>query len=48
MGLADRTGTRVVCLLVQAWENQADDERIYVASEALVAALGKAARALDA
>ncbi|KAK7752796.1 hypothetical protein SLS62_005348 [Diatrype stigma] len=47
MGLADRVGTRVVCLLVQAWEKQADDERVYAASKALIADVEKAARDLD-
>ena len=26
LGLADRIGLRIVCLLPQAWANQADDE----------------------
>lgn len=45
-GLADRTGSRIVCLLSQAWADQADDERVYAASAALVAAIEDAA--LDA
>jgi hypothetical protein len=48
LGLADRTGTRVVCLLSQVWANQADDERVYAASAALITTLEKAARSLDA
>lgn len=48
MGLADRTGTRVVCLLVQAWADHADDERVYAASTALVTAIEEKARTLDA
>lgn len=48
MGLADRTGTRVVCLLSQAWSNQADNKRVYTASAALVAAIEEAAHTLDA
>ncbi|RYP84556.1 hypothetical protein DL769_001144 [Monosporascus sp. CRB-8-3] len=48
MGLVDRTGTRVVCLLSQGWANQADDERVYAASAALVAAIEEAARTLGA
>ncbi|KAI2610570.1 putative oxidoreductase [Hypoxylon sp. NC1633] len=48
MGLADRKGTRVVCLMTQTWPNQVDDERVYTATAAVVAAIEKAARALDA
>lgn len=48
MGLADRKGTRVICLLTNAWQNQADDERVYAATAALVTAVEEAARKLDA
>ncbi|KAI1211125.1 putative oxidoreductase [Annulohypoxylon truncatum] len=48
MGLADRTDTLVVCLLSQAWADEADDERVYAASAALVVALQEVARSLNA
>ncbi|KAG8162865.1 hypothetical protein KVR01_007343 [Diaporthe batatas] len=48
LGLADRSGTRVVCLLSQAWSDQADSERATAASAALVGAIEKAARELGA
>lgn len=48
MGLANRSGTRVVCLLSQAWSNEADNERATAASAALLSAIEEAARALDA
>ena len=46
-GLANRTGTRVVCLLTQSWSNADDDERVYAATTALIAAIEDAARSLD-
>lgn len=48
LGLADRSGTRVVCLLSQAWSDEADNERATAASAALVGAIEKAARDLGA
>lgn len=48
MGLANRMGTRVVCLLSNAWADHADNERVYAASAALLAAIEKAARSLNA
>lgn len=48
LGLADRRGSRVVCLLSQAWSNDADTERAAAASAALVGAIEKAARDLEA
>lgn len=48
LGLADRTGTRVVCLLTQAWADDADNERVYAATAALLAAIEEAAHALNA
>jgi LmbE family N-acetylglucosaminyl deacetylase len=48
LGLADRTGSRVVCLLTQTWADQADNERVYAASAALIATIEDAARSLDA
>lgn len=48
LGLADRTSTLVVCLLSQAWANEADNERVYIASAELVAALELAALSLGA
>lgn len=47
-GLTGRNGTRAVCLFTQSWPNQEDDERVYAAVAALIAAIEKAARALDA
>ncbi|KAI1098022.1 putative oxidoreductase [Jackrogersella minutella] len=48
MGLGDRTGTRVVCLLSHIWADEADNERVYAATAALVSTLQDAARSLDA
>ncbi|KAJ0123761.1 hypothetical protein J7T55_012230 [Diaporthe amygdali] len=48
MGLADRKGARVVCLLSQAWSDEADNVRATAESEALVGAIEKAARDLAA
>lgn len=48
MGLADRTGTLVVCLLSNGWSDAADNERVYKASAALLEAVEEAARALGA
>ncbi|KAI0180995.1 putative oxidoreductase [Hypoxylon sp. FL1284] len=48
MGLADRNGTLVVCVLSQAWADEADAERVNAASAALVGSLRDAARSLDA
>lgn len=48
LGLADRSGTRVVCLLSQAWSDEADNERGTAASKALLDAIEKAARNLGA
>lgn len=48
LGLAGRSGTRVVCLLSNAWSDDADTGRATAASEALVGAVEKAARELGA
>ncbi|KAI1840800.1 hypothetical protein JX266_013007 [Neoarthrinium moseri] len=48
LGLADWKESRIVCLLSQAWADQADDERVYAASAALITAIEDAARKLDA
>lgn len=48
LGLADRSGTRVVCLFSHAWSDEADNERATTASAALVAAIEKAAHDLEA
>lgn len=48
LGLADRSGSLVVCLLSQAWSDDADNERATAASSALVSAVEKAARDLGA
>jgi LmbE family N-acetylglucosaminyl deacetylase len=48
LGLGDRTGTLVVALVTLKWSDQADDEHIYAATRALVSAIEKAARDLDA
>lgn len=48
LGLDNRTGSLVVCLLSQAWSNEADDERMYKASAALITTIEDAARSLDA
>lgn len=48
LGLADRNGTLVVCLLTQAWTDPADSKRVYAASAALIDALEEASRSLEA
>lgn len=48
MGLADRTGTLVVCLLSHGWTDAADNERAYAASAALLSTVEEAARSLGA
>ncbi|CAG8980443.1 hypothetical protein HYALB_00013637 [Hymenoscyphus albidus] len=44
MGLADRNGTLIMCLLSQAWANSFDNQH----SKALIASVENAARTLDA
>lgn len=46
MGLADRTGTLVVCLLSHGWTDEADNERVYTASADLLNTVEEAARSL--
>ncbi|KAF3760403.1 FAD-binding domain-containing protein, partial [Cryphonectria parasitica EP155] len=46
LGLADRTGTFVVCLLSHGWTDEADNERVYAASASLLNTLEDAARTL--
>jgi len=48
LGLADRSGSRVVCLFSQAWSDDADNERATAASASLVSAIEEAARDLGA
>ncbi|KAH7304302.1 hypothetical protein B0I35DRAFT_495406 [Stachybotrys elegans] len=48
MGLENRRGTLIVCLLSQAWADPDDNDRMYAASKALVENLEKAARRLGA
>jgi hypothetical protein len=48
LGLADRSGTLVVCLITQAWSDEADSERAMEASAALASAIEKSARDLGA
>lgn len=48
LGLAKRSGTRVVCLFSHAWSNEADSERATTAAAALVANIENAARELKA
>ncbi|KAK3317336.1 putative oxidoreductase [Cercophora scortea] len=48
LGLANRSGTRIICLLSQAWADAADDAHVYATSEAIIAEIEAAARRLDA
>lgn len=48
LGLANRSGTRVVCLFSHAWSDEADNERATAAAAALVGAVEKSARDLGA
>lgn len=48
LGLADRSGSRVVCLFSHAWSDDADNERATTAAAALVSAIEKAACDLKA
>jgi hypothetical protein len=48
MGLDDRDGTLVICLMTQTWANQAKDERVDKETAALVDALEERVHALNA
>lgn len=48
LGLTDRDGSLVVCLLSQVWSDDADNERATAASAALVSSIEKSARDLGA
>ncbi|KAK3689096.1 putative oxidoreductase [Podospora appendiculata] len=48
LGLQGRAGTRVICLLSQAWADAADDAKVYAASAAVIREIEAAARRLGA